>query len=188
MGRALEMLLKLTLDTNCIINLLDFDSTTATSVEELTTLMRHALEGKANLCVTTALGRDLERDSNDERRREMLQKVAMFPTIGGVFRLDASKLGGPDVLASEDQKKMAFGIQSLLFPGLSPEDKRYQNKIADVDHLVGHKLNRRDLFVTDDNGILAKADALEGEYGVRVLTPAGAVEMLDRTINLAPRG
>jgi hypothetical protein len=84
-------MLKLTLDKNAVIYLLDFDSSTATSVDELSAIIRHAMEGNVNLCITTVVSRDLERDEDDKRRVEMLRKIEMFPVIGTLFRLDASR-------------------------------------------------------------------------------------------------
>lgn len=56
-------------------------------------------------------------------------------------------------------------------------------KIADVDHLVGHKRAGRDVFVTDDGGILRKAEALRVECGIHVMTPDQALDLIERSVN-----
>lgn len=179
-------MLRLTLDTNCIINLFDFSSTTATSVEELSGLVRHALQGAMNLCVTTAVQRDLDRDRDDERRTDLLRKLDIFPVIGGLFRLDASRLGGKDTLASEDEVELETRLKTALFPGLTNTDKRFGKKIADVDHLLAHKLRGRDVFVTDDKeDILRRRDVLRDEFDIVVMMPTEALDTVERTANLA---
>ena len=169
-------MLKLTLDTNCIINLLDFRTETATSVEALNGLMRHATQGAVNLCITTEVGQDLERDRDDERRREMLQKLSMFHVIGGGRPVPAETARATDL---EER------IRRIVFPLLSEGEKRYEGKKADVRHLVAHALHGRDIFVTDDAGITSKQQALRDDFGIVVMRPEDALERVERTVDMA---
>lgn len=82
---------RLTIDANCVINLLDASSATATSVDELRTLVRYALEGKVEIAITTRLEADLLRYRDEARRRALLDSLNMFSVISTVARWDVTK-------------------------------------------------------------------------------------------------
>jgi hypothetical protein len=172
---------RLTFDTNGIINLFDAASTTATSVEELRTLIRYGLEGKAEIAVTTRVEADLEGDQNEARRASNLEALKLFPVISSIARWDVSKWD-EDIWADGDIGRLNEEIQEILFPGLTPADRRFRNKINDVDHLTGHLIDGRDIFVTDDKGILRGRDRLRKGPGVMVMTPAQALEHIDNIV------
>lgn len=176
-------MIKLTLDTNCIINLLDFKAATPTSVDELSEIIRYALDGDVNIAITTRVEKDFDDDKDEERKKEMVRKIRMFPVVGTVFRLDSSKLDSGDFLVGEEHKKLGDEIKALLFPGLSEKDVHYKNKVMDVDHLVGHATNGRDIFVTDDTGILRRAEKLKETFGIVVMSPSECLEYLDLKAN-----
>jgi len=163
---------KITIDTNCVVGLFDLKTTTATSVPELRDLMRQALSSELEIALTTRVEVDLSRDKDPERRREMLAHLQMFPVIGTVARWDQSKLDGADVLAGPEHAALLEEIQRIVFPGLTADSGRALNKIADVDHLVGHKLAGRDIFVTDDKGILKRSTELRDGPGILVMNPS----------------
>lgn len=171
--------MKLTLDNNCIINLFDTSSRTATSVEELNELMRLALSSGVEIAITTRVESDLENDRDDSRRSELLGRIKMFPVVGTVARFDVTKWDSGDVWGGEVTTRLTDEIQKILFPGgLNPDASNYGNKINDIDHLVGHKINERDIFVTDDKGILKKGAALKVSPGIVVMNPAQCVQFL----------
>jgi len=176
---------KLTLDTNCVINLFDFNAQTPTSVDALSEIIRYGLSGKANVAITTRVEADLLGDRNADRKEHMLRTIALLPVIGTVLRWDVSKWGGGDVWGGSHSGKIASEIQGILFPGLTSNDRRYKNKQMDIDHLVGHVINRRDVFVTDDKDILKKKDALRASPGIIVMTPAKCVTYLEKMEQLA---
>lgn len=177
------MAMKITLDNNCIINLFDTNSTSATSVEELHDLMQLALSSDAEIAITTRVEADLENDRNDTRRTELLGRIKMFPVIGTVARWDVSKWDAGDVWGGEDTTRLSDEVQKILFSGgLNPEASNFGNKVNDIDHLVGHKINERDVFVTDDKGILRKANVLKVSPGIVVMNPKQCVELLKRHI------
>jgi len=163
-------MLKITLDTNCFINLFDRDSATATSVEVIGDLIRQGLLHNVDLAVTTRVEADLANDRNAGRQAEMLRYLNMLPILPTVFRLDTSKWDR-DVWADDIDMRRTEELQRVLFPGLTPADKRYSNKTNDIDHLVGHLKSGRDIFVTDDQGLLKKRDELGRSFGLRLLTP-----------------
>src|SRR6266702_365106 len=94
--------LKITLDTNCIINLFDDASETATSRGVLTSLVRYGLAGQAEISVTTRAEADLLNDRNPERRTEILRYLELLPVMGSV---------------SEQAAELREEIQRIVFPG-----------------------------------------------------------------------
>jgi hypothetical protein len=173
------MALKLTLDTNSIIYLFDKTPDKAESFDDLATLIRYGLSGKAEIAITTRVESDLLSDPDEERRLQMLRSINMFPVLGTIARLDVTKLDGGDVLAGPELARLHDEVQQILFPGLAATDKRYRNKINDIDHVVGHKLNSRDIFVTDDRGIWRRRAALQAGPGVVVMKPVECTQYID---------
>lgn len=176
-------MIKLTLDTNCIINLLDYKSKSAISVDELTEILRYGLEGDVNIAITTRVDSDVSKDKDKDRKSEILKRISIFPTIGTVARLDTSKFGSGDILVGEEHQALEDEIKKVIFPNLNKNDSRYGNKINDVDHLIGHKINQRDIFITDDQQILKKAETLESSFGIKVMDPQKALEYINLQAN-----
>lgn len=67
--------------------------------------------------------------------------------------------------------ELAKKLEEILFKNIDPNDKRAMNKWADIDHLLGHKLADRDIFVTWDRDILKKHKELREQFGIVVQTP-----------------
>ncbi|ADJ22479.1 hypothetical protein Hden_0658 [Hyphomicrobium denitrificans ATCC 51888] len=172
---------RLTIDANCVINVFDPVRDSATSVDELRALIRYAMENKVEIAVTTRLEADLLRDRNEMRRAKLLSMLEMFPIVSTVGRWDVSIWDG-DVFADKRTARLNDEIQQIIFPGLTPADARYSNKINDVDHLTGHVIDCRDIFVTDDRGILRRRDQLRHGPGVVVMTPAEALAHVDHIV------
>jgi putative membrane protein insertion efficiency factor len=55
---------KITLDTNCVVNLIDFSSQTPTSVDALSELVRYGLSQKIDIAITTRVETDLDNDKD----------------------------------------------------------------------------------------------------------------------------
>jgi hypothetical protein len=170
---------KITLDTNSILNVADDDHTTATSVDSLQTMINYALSGKAEIAATTRAEADIANDRDLERRKTMLTFLKVFPIVGTIARLNTSRLGGGDVLAGDVHQRLHAEVQAIVFPGLQTDDRRYRNKVYDIDHLVGHKLNGRDIFVTDDRDIWRRREVLAKGPGIVVMRPAECLAYLD---------
>ncbi len=170
---------KITADTNCVIRLFDSRSTTATSVDELCELMSYALSGVIEISVTTRVEADLVRDTDAQRRMEMLDKIRMFPVIGTVVRRGDSQPEGTAALVEPEHRELFDEVQRIVFPGLHPQRKRYPNEVSDIDHLVGHKLAERTVFVTDDKRILRRSDRLQSGPGIQVMSPAECLKYVD---------
>lgn len=168
---------RITLDANCVINLFDRHSASATSVPEIETLVRYGLDGKAEIAVTTRLEADLGQDKNEERRRALVAMLNMFPVIPSIGRWDVSKWN-QDKWATDATHRLTEEIKNVLSPGLQPGAATFANRVNDIDHLTGHVLNKRDIFITDDKGILRKRDQLKG-LGIVVMNPAQCVGHID---------
>ncbi|WP_085883713.1 hypothetical protein [Oceanibacterium hippocampi] len=171
---------RITFDTNCFINLFDRESRSATSVSEIEKLVCYAFDGKAEISVTTRLETDLEQDKNEERRSAFIAMLKMFPVIPSIGRWDVSRWD-EDFFAHQTSGRLNEEIRQILSPGLTPDSSRYSNKINDIEHLAGHVLDKRDIFVTDDKGILRKRDQLEG-LGIIVMRPSDCVAYIDEIV------
>jgi hypothetical protein len=176
-------MIKLTLDTNCVINLLDYKSDSAISVDELAEIIRYGMEGDVNIAITTRVDSDVSKDKDQDRKNEILKRISMFTTIGTVARFDTSKFDSGDVWAGEEHTALEEEIKRIIFPNLKKEDSHYSNKINDIDHLIGHKINNRDIFVTDDQQILKKAETLKASVGIDVMDPKKALEYINLQAN-----
>lgn len=167
--------MKLTLDTNCLINHFDTASQTATSTEEISQLIRFATSGRVEIVVTTRAEADLDQDKDEERRERLKRTLSMFEVIGSVLRWDESKWDGGDFWADKNSQVISDEIQKILFPGLCKDDRRFGNKIRDVDHITAHVMGKRDIFVTDDGRLNQRAEELRKVVGAVVMRPAECV-------------
>ena len=85
--------MKLTLDTNCLINHFDSESETATSRDEIAQLIRYATNGRAQVVITTRAEADLDQDKDEQRRKRLKRNLAMFEVISSVLRWGRVVLG-----------------------------------------------------------------------------------------------
>ena len=69
---------KITLDTNCIINLFDIEATTPTSVYVLNELIQYALSNRIDVAITTRVEADLLNDRDPVRKADMLRSWKCF--------------------------------------------------------------------------------------------------------------
>ncbi len=74
---------------------------------------------------------------------------------------------------------MADRMMQTIFSGVDELCKNYASDMADIDHLLGHWLSRRDVFVTEDGPILESAPFLIQSYGIRVLSLQGVLEEIE---------
>ena len=218
---------KVTLDTNCLINLLqkkdkaikeDFEknpktseNTTKVYKEESVTRSKSKSskerykavkkiidlheQGMVDVKVTTRVEFDQRNCGNKENKEALLnlaQKLGIIPSVfryGGFSRYGSisnhsSGDGYGSITSLEMEKKLKkimFGVKS--FDAFTKETTKYR-KIADVDHLLAHIIEKRDYFVTSDekdfikNG---KREKLKSEFGVEIMTPEEFVKMYEDT-------
>lgn len=182
----------ITIDANCVIGLFDADSATATSVGDLRTIFRRGLSGDASIAITTRIGADLGRDRNEARRAAMLAQLEMFPIVASIQRSRVDTLD-PNVIVDPIHRALWREIQGIVFPSLTDASGKLVNKIADVDHLAGHRIAGRDVFVTDDRDLLRRHAELRSGPGILIMSPADCVRFLDdhaarlEARDLAPR-
>jgi hypothetical protein len=170
--------MKLTLDTNCLINHFDTQSATATSREEIAQLIRYATSGRAEIVIATRVEADLDQDKDEERRASLKRNLAMFEVIGSVLRWYESLWDGSDLWVDKKTHVLADEIQKVLFPGLAQDDKRFGNKLRDVDHIAAHAMAGRDIFITDDSHLNKRAEELK-KLGAVVMRPAQCVAYIE---------
>ena len=173
--------MKLTLDTNSLIYLFEHSATAPNrSKDALKGLLRRSLDGQLSIAATTRVRADLLQDKDEARRigiLQVLEDVPILPTIAG---WDESSWNS-DVWTTEQLAELVREVEAIVFPSLSLTDKRYHNKRQDIAHLVGHKLNKRDVFVTDDQAILKKSGALERGPGIIVRSPSECENYFEET-------
>ncbi len=123
-------------------------------------------EGQIDLVVTTRISADTPRLPLAERIDELPELGV--GTIGSSFRLGVSSLGSKDMLVGPEAKELASFIEEH---SRQLGHRKRQPDWRDQDHLYGHMVERRDVFLTWDRGILDLADALQGRFGLVVTTP-----------------
>lgn len=175
-----DRIIEVTLDTNCIINAFDEGHQSATSIAQIERLLDLSKLGKVDLAVTTRVLTDLRNDPNPDRSALIIQSATAIPVIGTVGRWDVSTWGGGDIWVGQRETELIARIQAVLFPSLSKSGRHYSNKLNDIDHIAGHILSSRDVFVTDDaRDILRKRETLLKEFGVVVMSPAECVRTIE---------
>ena len=170
-------MLKITLDTNCIINRFDTDSPSRTSVDALETLFKLHETSQLELAITTRVETDLSRDKDTCRSARILSLCSSLPTIGAVAQWDISKWNR-DIWGSEEWGKLRQRVQEILWPNLSTSDGRYENKREDISHIVAHHIHNRNCFVTDETAILRKSEAV-AKIEIQVMCPQKCVDTLN---------
>jgi hypothetical protein len=159
--------MKITLDTNCFF---DYFGRTSKYIEEL---IRHAEKGNIELAMTTRVKSDTHDKSHGKGESSIWNKIQSFPlieTIGTAFRLGESYIGSEDFIISEDHSKMIDDLSEIM--------KEAQTE--DIDHIFGHMIGKRDIFVTSDSHFLDHREELLNKLRVLVLKPEDAVKQIER--------
>jgi hypothetical protein len=125
-------------------------------------LLKLAREGQVDLAVTARIREDVP-DEPLASEIDNLSELNVRET-GSVTRLGYWVLGR-DRLASDDFADYERELGERAGGGEKVPDWR------DLDHLHAHFLERRDLFLTWDEGILRLADELKARFGIAVLRP-----------------
>lgn len=163
------MPLRITLDTNCFF---DYFERAPRYIREL---VNHAEKGNIELAMTTRVISDTQDKWYGKGKSPIWNKIQSFPlteTIGTVFRLDKSYIGSEDVIISEDHSKMIDELSEIM-KGAQTED---------IDHIFGHIVGKRDIFVTSDSHFLDHREELLNKFSVLVLMPEDAVKQIERKV------
>lgn len=129
-------------------------------------LLNLAKDGQIDLAITSRIKADVP-------NMPLANRINELPTlnvrqIGSVFRFDCSKWDEGDLWGSDVFTKVMTSIEDWL-------DRQGRSKSRpdwkDWDHLYGHFLSRRQVFLTWDCGIFAVASELHEQLGVVVSAP-----------------
>ena len=165
------MPLKITLDTNCFFEYFERDP------KYIKKLIHHAEKGNIELAMTTRVLSDTQDKWHGKEESPIWNRIQSLPliaTIGTAFRLNVSYIGSEDFLISEDDSKMINDLSEIM-KGAQTED---------IDHIFGHIIGQRDIFVTSDPHFLNHHEELLNKFGVLVLKPEGAVKQIERKFPL----
>jgi len=149
-------ILKVTIDTNLLIYLLDEDSNNA-NFKKSAILFKTIIEAQTSLDIkiTTRVESDLEQDKDVQRRVKIIKRVQNIFSCVGSGATD-------DGLLDE--------LRKILFPTLNKSDKHYQNKLNDILHLTKHILNQRNVFVTNDKNFIKKKESINNAFNIQVMS------------------
>ncbi len=160
----------LTLDTNVLRDRVEPNRPGHEDASRLFALQK---AGQVSIAVTTRTDADVP----DGEVRRLLDKLEeMGKPIGTAARIGVSRIGMGDMIVDEAYQEQEQALMKLLFPNSDPQSPKHKNRLADIDHLLGHRLNSRDIFITNEKGILDRRKQLKDEFGIQVMSP---VQFLD---------
>jgi len=183
-------LLTLTLDTNCVSAAVSPQpSDPPTEVAAILELVDAVKTDRVKLQLAAAYDRDVERwrDRDGRKKRsEWLANIPVVRSVGGVFRLDVSVLGGPDVLASDVEVALDASLRALLaptktarpIPGHEEAPGVAAKVFSDIDHLIAHARSSADAFVTLDEATILSRRVGLAHQGIEVCRPSDALGLL----------
>ncbi len=157
--------MRVTLDTNVVLSGLD-----GKDGGVLATLRRLHESGTIHIAVSSRALQDKHSDSDKQRMQRDLAAFVQLPRVAAPFRFDESYWDGHDVFCGEADGRVGDALERIFGVVPSRMGKR-KNQLRDVDHLTAHWMARRDVFLTNDQGILDKATKLL-QFGIRVMNPA----------------
>lgn len=164
----------LTLDTNVVRDIL---SSTRPGHAVAMQLMESARRHRVQVQITNRFDVDVP-DGPLRARFESMAELAPV-RAGAPVRLGFTRIGGPDYIVSDEDAQAGDAIERLLFPGASKESVRHRNRLADVDHLMGHKSSGAAAFVTNEKSMLVRARQLASVHGIKVLSPTSAILQIE---------
>lgn len=148
-------------------------------VDAARALLAMAESGKVVLQRAPAFDRDWERIADPTKRAARLAWLAESPIAGvtaaGVFRLDVSVLGGPDVLGGDEHAKLDEELLCVL--GDTGSQKGEAKRSSDRDHLIASVRSGANGLVTVDNDTLLVHRPKLAALGVTVLWPSEALAL-----------
>jgi len=126
--------------------------------------------GKVEIAITTRVKADTYGKREDS---PIWEKIKNFPAVSipCLGRYDVSCYD-EDVFAGEEDERLNNLILSCVGGNIK--------NIRDVDHLIAHIKNQRDIFVTNDRDDFIKhRENLKKACGVRIFTPQECLEYLN---------
>ena len=137
-------------------------------------LLNLAEDGELDLAVTTRISKDIPHPPLSHRINQ-LPKLRI-QEIGAVFRLGLSPLDGKDLIQDPKFATFCHSLSlGLSKRGRTPPDWR------DWDHIHGHYLAKRDVFLTWDKRVLECARKLKEKFGVVLIKPEESLSNLEES-------
>ena len=151
-----------TLDTNVLVE--HWNDRSKAKITR--TLLDLAENGLLDLAVTSRIREDIPYSPLADRITEL--RALQVQQIGSVFVLGLSALGGGDMLADDEFPEAMDRIENLF-----DRQGRIKNRPdwRDWQHVWGHYLKGRDVFLTWDRPILDAAPELKAQLGIVVIKP-----------------
>ena len=167
-------MLRLTLDTNCVIHAAQAQAY-APQMAELRALDR---DGRLRLWITEAFTVDQEHASADKHHLNVawLSEQPVIERVPGPCRRGYSRRDGPDLRTDAAAAAADAALREILLPGKATAASR--RKITDVQHLTAHYMAGHDAFVSSDHDdMLRKREVIRGRTGIVIVDPVEAVRM-----------
>lgn len=167
-------MIKITLDTNLLIELFDLKIKPKT-IPSIGKILKHCFDWQGvDLKITTAVTKDIIADKDTDR------VSALSIRINNVFSVLGAGYVIKDMLPKDNVERNNFlELKQILFPNLLETDKHYRNKINDVHHLHRHIKAKRNVFITNDSDILKKKDNIKAAFNTLVMNPAECADYLE---------
>lgn len=156
--------LRFSLDTSCVLNLLNPDEQID---DELVELLKLGMLGDVQLAVTDALPKEVASDGPG-RRAEIARRAKFLPVI---------TLPPGRVAERDDLSRLLF---SRLWPNSPGTSNMAEHARRDCDHLASHMLSGATAFVTRDVRLREKATARADQPGLLVVPPSMAVQLAEQ--------
>ena len=151
-----------TLDTNVLVE----HWNDRRNAEIARTLFALAKSGFLDLAITSRIREDIPHPPLADHINEL--RLLQVQQIGSVFVLGLSALGGGDMLADDEFSEVMGRIEDMF-----DRQGRVKNRPdwRDWQHVWGHYLKKRDVFLTWDHPILDAATELKTQLGIVVMKP-----------------
>ena len=161
-GRTNPPLPTATLDTNVLVEF--WRDRRKASITR--TLLDLAKSGFLDLAITSRIREDIPHPPLADLISEL--RSLQVQQIGSVFVLGLSGLGGGDMLADDEFPEVMEQIEELF-----DRQGRVKNRPdwRDWQHVWGHYLKKRDVFLTWDQPILVAAVELKAHLGIKIMEP-----------------
>jgi hypothetical protein len=182
--------LRVTLDTDCLIDLVDPESDGRFKAE-MRRLGELAEQGKVELTYPATSLREFDRDLDPERRaarraaaRDAHPALAGVERPIGVSRLNVSKWDDASMVLGDDgDAQLDESVRDVMRPDPRPvpDDAIIERKLSDIDNLLAHARSGRDVFVTGntDDFTPLRCKVLAERLGIIVQTPPEVLKLLD---------
>lgn len=160
-----------TLDATCFFDYFERDDANVKKIIELSE------KGIIDIAKTTRIMNDtLLKTNRNDKKSEIWEQIQTLPvkTIGTVVRWNHSVWNGGDVWGGDEHIEMKNKIKTIA-PSMGLED---------VDHLIGHIINKRDVFITSDRHFLDNKDRLKENINVEIMSPKDFVRKTEEEIKI----